>query len=54
MTHLGNTILTSIKSVGYLWFAVMVIIDIILYRIHPILGFLGTLFLFALITGLIH
>lgn len=53
-SHIGTTIVTSIQNIGYVTFAIMVIVDIILYRVHPVLGFLGTLFLFALLTGLIH
>lgn len=53
LTHVLNTVLTSIHNIGYVQFAVMVIVNIVLYRLHPVLGFLGTLFLFALLTGLI-
>ncbi len=54
LTLVWNTILATIQSVGYIWFAVMVIINIVLYRIHPVLGILGTLFLFTILTGIIH
>ncbi len=54
LSHVGTTILTTISNIGYIPFAVMVIVNIVLYRLHPVLGFLGTLFLFALLTGLIH
>lgn len=54
LTHIGTTVLTTIKNIGYIPFAIMVIVNIVLYRLHPILGFLGTLFLFAMLTGLIH
>ncbi len=53
LTHLWETILGAISSVGYVPFAVMVIATIVLYRLHPVLGFLGVLFLFAILTGLI-
>ena len=53
LTTIWNTILGSIASLGYVQFAVMVIVNIILYRIHPVLGFLGTLFLFALLTNIL-
>ena len=54
LTHVWNTILVTIQSVGYIWFAVMVIINIVLYRVHPVLGILGTLFLFTILTGILH
>ena len=54
LNNIGHTILVSIQSIGYIPFAVMIIVDIILYRVHPVLGFLGTLFLFALTIGLIR
>ncbi|MBP7804716.1 MAG: hypothetical protein KA052_00650 [Candidatus Pacebacteria bacterium] len=53
LSNIGSTISASIHSIGYFWFAVMILINIVLYRIHPILGFLGTLFLFGWMTGLI-
>lgn len=49
----GATVLATIQSIGYFQFAVMVVVNIILYKFHPVLGFLGTLFLFAILTGLI-
>jgi hypothetical protein len=54
LTHVGHTVLTTIQSIGYIPFAIMVVVNIVLYRLHPVLGFLGTLFLFALLTGLLH
>ncbi len=53
VNHVGQTVLATIQSIGYIPFGVMVIVNIVLYRLHPVLGFLGTLFLFALLTGLI-
>jgi hypothetical protein len=53
LSNIWNTILGSIASLGYVQFAVMVIVNIILYRIHPVMGFLGTLFLFAILTGIL-
>jgi hypothetical protein len=52
--NVGDTVVTSIHSMGYFSFGVMVLVNIILYRLHPVLGFLGTLFLFAMLTGLLH
>ena len=43
----------QITAIGYLPFAIMIIVNIVLYKIHPVLGFLGTLFLFALLTGML-
>ncbi len=54
LNHASGTVLATIQNIGYVPFAIMVIVDIVLYRLHPVLGFLGTLFLFALLTGLIH
>ena len=54
LNHVSATVLTTIQNIGYVPFAIMVVVNIILYRLHPVLGFLGTLFLFALLTGLIH
>ncbi len=53
LAHIGATVLATIHNIGYVPFGVMVIVNIVLYRLHPVLGFLGTLFLFALLTGLI-
>jgi len=53
LSNLWDKILLTIGSVGYFPFAIMVVVNIILYKFHPILGFLGTLFLFAYLTGLI-
>ncbi len=54
LSHVWGTVLTTIHSMGYMTFAIIVIVNIVLYRLHPVLGFLGTLFLFALLTGIIH
>ena len=54
ISHVGTTVLATIQGIGYVPFAVMVVVNIVLYRLHPVLGFLGTLFLFALLTGLLH
>jgi|GEM_PF-974084 len=54
VNHVGHTVLATIQGMGYFSFAIVVIVNIILYRLHPVLGFLGTLFLFAILTGLIH
>lgn len=54
LNHIGTTVLTTIQNIGYIPFAIMVVVNIVLYRLHPVLGFLGTLFLFGWLTGLIH
>jgi len=54
LTSVWKTVMATILKVGYLPFAIMVIVNIVLYRIHPVLGFLGTLFLFAILAGIIH
>jgi hypothetical protein len=54
LNHIADTVLATIQSIGYVSFGIMVVVNIVLYRLHPVLGFLGTLFLFALLTGLIH
>lgn len=51
--NVGDRILSTIQSVGFIPFAIMVVVNIVLYRVHPVLGFLGTLFLFAFLVGLI-
>ncbi len=53
LSHVWATIMTSIEGMGYIPFGVLVIINIVLYRLHPVIGFLGTLFLFAVLTGMI-
>jgi hypothetical protein len=53
LSHVSNTVLLTIKTIGYVPFAIMIVVNIVLYRLHPVLGFLGTLFLFALLTGLL-
>ena len=45
--------MSQIAAIGYLPFAIMIIVNIVLYKIHPVLGFLGTLFVFALLTGML-
>ena len=51
LEQVGNTILATIQSIGYLQFGVMLLVNVVLYRLHPVLGFLGTLFLFAILMG---
>ena len=53
LTNVWHTIANQIAAIGYLPFGIMVLVNIILYKLHPVLGFLGTLFLFALLIGLL-
>ena len=53
LTNVWHTISAQIVAIGYIPFGIMVIVNIVLYRVHPVLGFLGTLFLFALLIGLL-
>ncbi|MEI6316310.1 MAG: hypothetical protein WCO65_01120 [bacterium] len=53
LSNISHTISVSIASIGYVPFGIMVIVNIILYKLHPVLGFLGTLFLFAILIGIL-
>ena len=53
LSNVSHTIMSQIAAIGYLPFAIMIIVNIVLYKIHPVLGFLGTLFVFALLTGML-
>ena len=53
LSNVSHTIMGQITAIGYVPFAIMIIVNIVLYKVHPVLGFLGTLFLFALLTGLL-
>ncbi len=44
-------VVATIHSIGYVYFALILIADIILWKIHPVLGVLGVLFTFALLLG---
>jgi hypothetical protein len=44
-------VLATIQSIGYVYFALIIIADIILWKIHPVLGVLGVLFTFAFLLG---
>ena len=54
LTTIYNGIVTAINSIGLMTFVIIVIIDAVLWNIHPVLGMLGALFIFALVFGLIH
>ena len=53
LTNVWQTISNQIAAIGYVQFGIMIFVNIILYKLHPVFGFLGTLFLFALLTGLL-
>jgi hypothetical protein len=48
-----SRILLAIQGIGYFYFILIVIADIILWKIHPVLGIIGVIFTFALLFGLI-
>jgi len=53
MANIAGKILVTIQSIGYLYFGLLILADIILWKIHPVLGLLGVAFTFALLMGLI-
>lgn len=44
-------VITTIQNIGYLYFLLIIIADVILWKIHPVLGVLGVLFTFAFLLG---
>ncbi len=52
-TQILNGIAAAIANVGWIVFIVMLLVDAVLWRIHPVLGMLGALFIFAILFGLI-
>lgn len=53
MNTIFSKVLSVIDNIGYLYFGLLILIDIILWKIHPVLGILGVAFTFALLMGLI-
>ena len=53
MTAMFDKVLAVIQHIGYLYFALLILIDIILWKIHPVLGLAGVLFTFAILFGII-
>jgi hypothetical protein len=47
-----TTISDSIQAIGLLWFLGLVVIDIILWRIHPAVGTIGALIIIAYLLNL--
>ncbi|HRH31102.1 MAG TPA: hypothetical protein PK950_00350 [Candidatus Paceibacterota bacterium] len=47
-----STISDSIAAMGLLWFLGLVIIDIILWRIHPAVGTIGALIILGYLLNL--
>ena len=44
-------VINTIQNIGLIYFALIVVVDIILWKIHPVLGILGVLFTFAFLLG---
>ena len=53
MSNISGKILATIQHIGFLYFALLILADIILWKIHPVLGLLGVAFTFALLLGII-
>jgi len=53
LTDIWNAIVLAVNNVGLVLFIILILINVVLWRIHPALGTLGTLFIFALLFGLI-
>lgn len=51
--HILNGIAAAIANIGWIVFIVMLLVDALLWRIHPVLGMLGALFIFAILFGII-
>ena len=47
LASIWATVLATIQVVGYLKLGLMVVVDIILWKIHPVLGVIGALLIFA-------
>lgn len=52
-TQIVTGIQTAINNIGLGLFLILLIADVILWNIHPVLGTIGALFIFALLFGLI-
>jgi len=48
-----TSVLTRIQNFGTVYFVILLLVDIILWKIHPVLGMLGVVFTVALMFGLI-
>jgi hypothetical protein len=44
-------VFATIQSVGYVYFSLIILADILLWKIHPVLGILGVLFTFSFLLG---
>jgi hypothetical protein len=47
-----TTISDSIESIGLLWFLALVLVDVVLWRIHPAVGTIGALIIIAYLLNL--
>ena len=52
ITDFFNTVVASVQAIGYIWFFVLVLADIVLWRIHPALGVIGAILLIAYLLGM--
>lgn len=46
------TLSDSIEALGLIWFLVLVVADIVLWRIHPALGTIGALIIIAYLLNI--
>jgi hypothetical protein len=53
MPAIFSKVILSIQHIGYFYFALLIVADIILWKIHPVLGILGVAFTFAILLGII-
>jgi hypothetical protein len=47
-----NTVVVSIQHIGTIYFLLLVVLDIVLWRIHPALGTIGAILLIAYLLGM--
>lgn len=43
ISELANIVLASIQALGYINFVILLVIDIVLFRLHPVLGLLAVI-----------
>ena len=53
LANIWYTIEASISNIGWVLFFILVFLATVLWNIHPVLGILATLFIFALLMGVI-
>ncbi len=42
-----NTLVLTIQTIGYVQFGIIIIVDILLWRVHPVLGIIAALLTFS-------